>query len=284
MEALVIDIGGTKTTISIVNGSKESEVKILKSESILTTSNPDHTIQQISSFYKNYGSKINDLSLSLPGKWTDLGVLKESINLKSWIDFPFIETLKKELNIENCCFESDVICGAIGEHDALGSGDLLYINMGTGIGMALIKDGKPFKSKKDLVLRLHKMVLPYGDEIYASTDLLSGASIIQDTTFNSCEELFKEYKTGNNIEVIDLISKAQTQLAAWLINLYYLFAPEVIVLNGGLSHDFEVLCEGAIDIANEELEDAVEIIPSKLKELAPIYGAFINTKEITKLR
>lgn len=276
MEALVIDIGGTKTNISIITGSKETEIKILKTETIPTTSNPDHMIQRISSFYKGYGKRINDLSLSLPGKWTDSGILKESINLKTWIDFPFIELLKKELNIEICCFESDVICGAIGEHNALGGTDLLYINMGTGIGMSLIKDGKPFKSKKDLILRLHKMVLPYGDEIYSSTDLLSGASIIQDTNFNSCEELFKEYKTGTNIEVIDLISKAQTQLAAWLINLYYLFAPEIIVLNGGLANDFEVLCEGAIEIANEELEDAVEILPSKLKELAPIYGAFLN--------
>lgn len=277
MEILVIDIGGTKINISLMSGSKETEIKVLNSKTIPTASNPEHAIQEISSFYNSLNKKVNVLSLSLPGKWSESGTLEESINLKSWIGFPFVELLKKELDIKNCSFESDVICGGIGECHVNKSSNLLYINMGTGIGMSLIRDGKPFKSKKDLTLRLHKMVLPYGDDIYASTDLISGASIIQDTDFKSCEELFKEYKTGNNIEIIDLISKSQTQLAAWLINLYYLFAPEIIVLNGGLTHEFDVICEGAIDIANEELEDRVQIIPSKLKELAPVYGAFINS-------
>ncbi len=278
MKALIVDIGGTKTSFSILE-QKESKPIIINSEIIQTTSNPEHTIQKISSFYSSSKETADFISLSLPGKWSNEGRLIESVNLKNWADYPFLEKLKSETKIKNSRVETDVICGGLGEYFYNYStyGSLLYINLGTGTGASFIQEGKPFKSKKDLTLRLHKMALPYENEILSATDLLNGNSLIQDTPYKSTIELFNQYKEAN-IEVIDIVSKAQTQLACWIINLYYLFAPEVIVLNGGLTYDFEVLCEESIDIANEELNGKVKIIPSTLKEMAPIYGAFYNIK------
>lgn len=278
MKALIVDIGGTKTSFSILE-QKESKPIIINSEIIQTTSNPEHTIQKISSFYSSSKETADFISLSLPGKWSNEGRLIESVNLKNWADYPFLEKLKSETKIKNSRVETDVICGGLGEYFYNYStyGSLLYINLGTGTGASFIQEGKPFKSKKDLTLRLHKMALPYENEILSATDLLNGNSLIQDTPYKSTIELFNQYKEAN-IEVIDIVSKAQTQLACWIINLYYLFAPEVIVLNGGLTYDFEVLCEESIDIANEELNGKVKIIPSTLKEMAPVYGAFYNIK------
>jgi predicted NBD/HSP70 family sugar kinase len=281
MNSLLIDIGGTKTNICLAKEDSHKNIELVSSEIISTTSNPEHIIQKILSICQNSKIKIENASLSLPGKWSKEGVLEESINLKEWIGYPFIESLKQELGIENIIWESDVICGGLGEYNEIAKireekdFSLLYLNLGTGFGASFIKNGKPFKSNKGLTLRMHKMVLPYGDEIYSSVDFLSGNSITQDTPYKSTEELFVDYKNGN-IEAIDLISKAQTQLAAWLINLNYLLSPDLIVLNGGLTYDFEVICEEAIDLANEDLENQIKIIPSQLKEMATIYGAFTN--------
>jgi|GEM_PF-1554923 len=281
MNSLLIDIGGTKTNICIAKEDSHKNIELISSEIVSTTTNPDHIIQKISSIYKNSNLKVENISLSLPGKWSKEGILEESINLKEWVGYRFIESLKQELGIKNIVRESDVICGGLGEYNEISKTrkekdfSLLYLNLGTGFGASFIKDGIPFKSNKGLTLRMHKMVLPYGDEIYSSVDFLSGNSITQDTPYKSTEALFIDCKNGK-VEALDLISKAQTQLAAWLINLNYLFSPDLIVLNGGLTYDFEVICEGAIDLANEELENQVEIIPSKLKEMATIYGAFFN--------
>ncbi|MBI1858609.1 MAG: ROK family protein [Candidatus Melainabacteria bacterium] len=272
-DVLVIDIGGTKTNLCIA--SRDKEILLHETKKINTAVNPEHHIQQIKNDYLNFKKQPKIASLSLPGFWDKSGKLVESYFLHSWLNFPFIDTLKKELNLKECVFETDVICGGLGEYRAHNYKKLLYLNIGTGIGASLIEDGKPYKSSAGLTLRMQKLVFPFQEEIYSAVDLISGGTISQGTKFATVEELFEGYKKAD-VEAIDLISRAQTQLACWLINLFYLFAPEIIVLNGGLTYDFDVLASGAIDIAKEELEDNVDIIQSKLKELAPIHGAFIN--------
>lgn len=283
-ETLIIDIGGTKTNVSFVAASN-SGIKILSSDIFPTHSNPDLQIQKITSIYLEKLKKTSQMSLSLPGLWDKNGVLLESFNLKNWIGYPFIKNLVNALNIKNHTWETDVICGALGEYSVQSETckgmSLLYLNMGTGIGAAFIKNGKPFTSdSKDMpwhvpTLRMQKLFLSDGNELVPATDLLSGGSLLKETNFDSIEKLFENYKSGD-AETFEIITKAQLQLAAWLINLFYLFAPDVIVLNGGLTYDWEVICEEAIDIANEELKEQIKILPSKLKEMAPIYGAYLN--------
>ena len=280
-EILVIDIGGTKTNISIVS-SDDQEIIIQSSNIIQTNSNPEITIEKIHSAIYS-GSKKNDLSclsLSLPGLWDKNGVLKESNFLKNWIDYPFIIKLQDQLKIKDVIWESDVICGALGEYNSPvethGPASLLYINLGTGIGAAFIdNEGKVFKSKSNLTLRMQKLVYPFEDELTSGVSLICGGSLTEISKYKTIENLFNDYRAGK-IEAFDLISKAQLELAAWLINLFYLFAPDIIVLNGGLTYGWEVLCEEAIAIANEELNNQVKILPSKLKEMAPIYGGYLN--------
>ena len=283
-EVLVIDIGGTKTNVSFVV-SNDSEIKVLNTEIFPTYSNPELQIQKIVSI--STSKKPSHISLSLPGLWDKNGILCESINLKSWVNYPFINNLKKSLDVRTCIWESDVICGAMGEYhfqtETYHDKSLLYLNLGTGIGAAFIKDGKPFKSGMPwhaLTLRIQKLLSPEQDKLISAVDLLSGASIIKETQYNSVEKLFTDYKKGD-VEAFEIISRAQLQLASWLINLFYLFAPNVIVLNGGLTYDWEVLCEEAIDVANEELNNQIKILPSKLKEMAPIYGAYLNFTNAT---
>ena len=278
-EILVIDIGGTKTNVSLVGTFDLEKIKILSSEIFPTHSNPEHTIQKISSIYKNQELKLENISLSLPGKWSKDRVLQESYFLGEWLNFPFVSKLAEELKIKNYTWETDVICGALGEYNSLVETyhgmSLLYLNLGTGIGAALIKDGKPYKSNSKLTLRMQKLVLPFQDELYSAVDLISGGSLQEASGYESIEALYKDYKLAK-IEALNIIAGAQTQLAAWIINLFYLFVPDVIVLNGGLTYDWEVLAQGAVDLAYEELEGEVKILPSKLEEQAPVYGAYMN--------
>ena len=248
-----------------------------------TPTNPEHFIQKILSLPDISLINREVVSLSLPGKWSSDGVLEESFYLHEWLNYPLIENFKKELKVKKCIWETDVICGALGEYYAndLNNVSMLYINLGTGIGAAYIKDGKPFKSDFAPTLRLQKLVFPYNEELYSGVDLISGGSLLTVSEYDSVKVLFENYKKGE-VSAMDIISKAQIQLSAWIINLFYLFAPDLIVLNGGLTNDWEVLCEEAIELANEELDNQVKILPAKLKENAPIYGAFFNCVSLNR--
>ena len=278
---LAIDVGGTKTNVSVVSFCGK-DITINSSKLFLTPSNPEHFIQQVLSF-PDLGS-INQgvVSLSLPGRWNNDGVLQESFYLHDWLNYPLIENLKKKLKVSKCIWETDVICGALGEYyaDAAYNGkSMLYINLGTGIGAALIQDGRPFKSDFAPTLRMQKLVFPYNEELYSGVDLISGGSLLTISEYDSVKALFEDYKKGE-VGAMDIVSKAQIQLAGWIINLFYLLAPNFIVLNGGLTYDWEVFAQEAIGLANEELENQVKIIPGKLKENAPIYGAFLNANNL----
>lgn len=275
-EAFVVDIGGTKTTAALVD-KINSDIKVLNKTSFSTLSNPVDEIKKINEIYLTC-KNIDCLALSLPGKWNSEGVLNESYFLKHWIDYPFVKNLVSSIGIKKYIFETDVICGALGEYHSRGCKDksMLYLNLGTGIGAAYIdQNGQPFKPLKSPGLRLQKLVYPYDDELFPAVDLISGGMLGEISGFQSVEILFDEYKNGD-VKAIDVISKSQLQLASWLINLFYLFAPDLIVLNGGLVQDFEVIAEEAIDIAKEEISDEIEILPSLLNDLAPVYGAYVN--------
>ncbi len=277
---LVLDVGGTKTNISIVS-TDNNDISIKTLKVISTPLKPEHLIQEVLSFASCNEINKEVISLSLPGRWNGDGVLIESFYLHEWLNYPLVENIKNELGVKKVIWETDVICGALGEYhaDELNKKSLLYINLGTGIGAALIKEGKPFKSDFAPTLRMQKLVFPFNEELYSGVDLISGGSLLTVSEYDSVKKLFDDYKAAE-VGAMDIISKAHIQLAAWLINMFYLLAPDLIVLNGGLTYDWEALCEEAIEIANEELDNQVKILPSKLKENAPIYGAFLNANNL----
>lgn len=279
-ELLAIDIGGSKTTVALLDQSGE-EIQLISKNTFKTCLKPDHQIQTLLDTVNSLAKKSKFLTLSLPGVWDEKGALKESFNLPGWINYPFISMLVSGLQIEKVFWETDVICGALGDYYAFNKDEnissILYMNLGTGIGASYLKDGIPFKSNKKNTIRLQKLVVPIDDELHDAVDLISGNGLVKASNIESVETIFKNYRNGN-VETVELISMAQTQLAACLINLFYIFSPEVIVLSGGLTNEWDVLAGGAIEIAKEELHEQVKILPSKLKDSAPIYGAGINFK------
>lgn len=268
-KTLVIDIGGTKTNLALCDGESLTD-----KFSFATESSPEKQIELIKA--ESLKHTYDKVSLSLPGRWGKDGTLLESVALHDWLGFPFTQSLAKALNGSEVIFDTDVICGGLGEYNygagQDGVGSLLYVNVGTGIGASLIQNGKPFRSNNGLTLRLHKLVLPFGEEVYSGTDYITGKSLAQMAAYESVEALYKAYEKVE-VEAIETISFSQFQLGGWLINLYYLFAPDLMILNGGLTHNWGVLADGAVEVAKEELGNQIIILPSKLKDDAPLYGA-----------
>ncbi len=261
---LVIDIGGTKTQIAVISTPNKTslleipnKIKVLYHHKFPTPKEPAKTIKLICDFSRSFNIRFKQMSLSLPGLWSDEGVLLESDFLSGWVGYPFINKLSNALKIKKYVWETDVICGGLGEYyfNKKQCLSLLYINLGTGIGASFIRDGKPFKSTGGLTIRLQKLLLPNKNKFISATNLVCGGNLLK----------YKNIPEGSYV-----------QLACLLTNLYYLFAPEYIVLNGGLTDDWNILCSKACKLIYPEVRKKMKIIPSELKERAPIYGAYVN--------
>ncbi len=147
-----IDIGGTTINIGIV-----SEKKQLINECVIETQpekGPEQAIhrislsvgQMIAATDKNIDFK--GIGVGLPGLLDiENGAIIEASNLPGWQNFPIAQTLNLKTNIP-VFIENDANLAALGEY-WMGPGNnaanLFMITLGSGIGGALLVNGKIFK-------------------------------------------------------------------------------------------------------------------------------------------
>ncbi|AOA03024.1 ROK family protein [Carnobacterium maltaromaticum] len=199
------------------------------------------------------------------------------------IQLAFEELLELPVTIEN-----DANCAALAEiwqGAAKGKKDILFVVIGTGIGGAVIVDGK-----------LHKGKHLYGGE-FGIMVLDDGRSFSDLGTAANMAKRYSEHKgsifTGK--EVFDLAEKGETDaveavhefyhyLSLGLFNLQFTLDPEMIVIGGGISEKEELFKEINQRIQTrfeeKELKDFLPVIvPCTHKNDANLVGAVAVFKE-----
>lgn len=138
---LVVDIGGSNVKLMI---SDEEKRRKFPSGPKLA---PNETIEQIKEATADWD--YDAVSVGFPSAINEGAILKEPKNLgKGWLGFEFTELLGKPTKVIN-----DAALQALGSYS--GSGRMLFLGLGTGLGSALVWPG--------FVLSLELGFLPYID-------------------------------------------------------------------------------------------------------------------------
>jgi len=147
-----IDIGGTNINIGMV-----SEEQKIMAETMIKTEpekGPENAVSQITLALQQIFTENHEdldyagIGIGLPGL-LDLenGCILEASNLPGWQHYPIVKELNQRLHVP-VFMENDANLAAMGEH-WLGAGrdakDLFMITLGSGIGGALLADGKIFR-------------------------------------------------------------------------------------------------------------------------------------------
>lgn len=149
-EKLVIDIGGTYTRLGLFHKNKLKEVKVIS-----TPSKPED-LENFLVEYLSQKQSIRRIAVGAPGFWDADCILRQSINLPSYIGYPIWQKVAEQTQTE-IFLKSDVELATIGE--AIYGfenkySNFLYINMGTGFGAGLYKDGQIFSTNYSPTLRI----------------------------------------------------------------------------------------------------------------------------------
>ena len=148
---LGIDIGGTNLKIGVVEKIGNSYGIIDKFiESTPTSIPPEeflrYLIEKIHIFTSKY-SDIASIGIGFPGIISANGTIIIAPNIPKWNNYPFLEEISK--NISTPTFiENDANTAGMAElYAGRGKGldNFLYITLGTGIGAAIILDGKLYR-------------------------------------------------------------------------------------------------------------------------------------------
>ena len=168
-----------------------------------------------------------------------------AINLSNWHDVPLADLLEAKLNLPTL-LANDANCAGLGEY-WLGAGkqfqNLILITLGTGVGGAIILDGKLFTGHRGAAGELGLITLnPDGPKCNSgnqgSLEQYASVSAIRRRTGLEPSEL-GELASSGDLKALTFWQEYGMDLGAGLASLIYILTPEAIAIGGGVCASFE---------------------------------------------
>ena len=241
-EVIGIDLGGT----AIKLGRFLSDGTCLKSLNIPTPqpSKPEKVVRAIVTAVNQLKQNNHCLAIGIgtPGPADDAGrIAKIGINLVGWHNVPVADWLEAKTGLPTVV-ANDANCAGIGEA-WLGAGrkfkHLILLTLGTGVGGAIILDGKLFTGHFGAAGELGLITLnpdgyPCRSGNRGSLEQHASIGSIVRATGKEPAELGQLAQAGDPFALQFWQSYGQI-LGIGLANLIYVLTPEAVIIGGGIS-------------------------------------------------
>lgn len=302
-----IDIGGTKIAAGITDkkGTLKSSVVIPTLAEKGLKSSVHQVFSSIERVIKESGIKEKDIlgiGICAPGPLDPIrGIVFNPPNLKGWKNVPLADMVKKAFrkpakleNDANAAGIAEVLWGA-----AKGYKHVLYVTISTGIGTAIIIDGKIYHGKNGMAGEGGHVTINYDSgqdkcncgNIGCIETLASGPSTVRRFLKENVpgKHFLKKPKSAITMIDIDNAAKAGDRAAkkiileqsrligVWLGNMISLLDPEIIVIGGGVSNIGEMFFKEIRETIpkytiNKQAKNT-KVVRAKLKSNVGILGA-----------
>lgn len=246
-----VDIGGTNIKAALFDGSA-----VLKNLSVPTNGKLGREAI-LSSLYTAVDGLFTDgvslIGVSSAGNINPYnGVcVYATDNLRGWTGLDIKSVISARYGVP-VIVDNDAICALKAEMDFYpDSRDLVMITFGTGIGGAVLSGGKIIRGKNFDGGRLgHICLVPSGRncncgksgcaESYLSCTALSERATALCGPGGGCKQLFSLYSEGDG-GAIGILKEFSFYLNIFLDNVRTAYAPDYIILGGGLMNDKEIV-------------------------------------------
>jgi len=230
------------------------------------------------------------------------GIINNPFTLPTWENVPIVEWLQKLFNVP-VTLENDADAAALGEYwQGAGRevGRLYAVTVGTGIGTALIVDGQIYRGLAGSHPEGGHMVLdPSGPLCYCKMrgcweSLCAGPAIeIQAREADLTGSCLLEMSQGDREKIsarmvfeaarmrdaaaLAIVEKVSAYFAFAILNIAILFAPELIVLSGGVMRSVDFFLPRIRQTMQDYREmvpaHRIQIVPAQLGYYAGLYGS-----------
>jgi len=313
-----VDMGGTSLKALVVDGHN----KILALEKTPTdrSKRPDRLIADIAKLvekaWKRAGlkrSKIRAVSIGAPGAVDhERGVVHAAPNL-GWKEVPLAAKLRSLLRVP-VLVDNDVNVGVVGEHvlgAGQGTGDLVGIFVGTGIGGGIIVKGKLYEGSRGGAGEIGHTVLMVNGPICScghrgcAEALASRTAMERDVRAaikSGARSMVLEYMkarrkdrmTSSVIQAAlkkkdktmrEVMARAESYLGILVANVVNFLDPERVVIGGGVDERLGVDFVGTIRMTaykyflGQRERPRVKILPGRLGDYAGGLGAVVLARQ-----
>ncbi|MBD1910121.1 ROK family protein [Leptolyngbya sp. FACHB-16] len=282
-QVIGVDLGGT----AIKLGRFDAAGRCLHSLTIPTPqpAEPHAVVEAIAAAIRTLDPDDQALAIGIgtPGPVDETGRLAlVAINL-GWKDVPIADWLEERTG-KPVVAANDANCAGIGEV-WLGAGrqyrDAILLTLGTGVGGAVILNGKLFTGRHGTAAELGLITLdPSGDTCnsgnHGSLEQLVSVQAIRRRTGMEPAELGQRAAAGDET-AIAFWKNYGCDLGAGISNLIYIFTPEVVILGGGVSASAPFFMPTLWDEINQRVletsREGLQIVTAELGNQAGMVGA-----------
>lgn len=305
-----VDVGGTKCLGLVLGGDGE----VLADARVATPREPEAIIDTIVALVEELSQRSDApdaVGVGMPGLVDGAGVLAYAPNLPGVIDLAVADRVGQRCGVP-VVVENDATAAVWGEHEVgagRGADHVLLVTLGTGIGGGIILRGRLYRGAHGFAGEIgHMVVDPNGPECpcgkrgcwerFASgtglgrlaRDAAHGGRLARGVTLagGDADDVRGEHVTTAASEGDGQAQAVMAAYGRWLaiglVNLAYLFDPEMFVLGGGLVSSAEVVLaptrEAFADLlAGADRRPAVRIVPAELGERAGAIGAALLARQ-----
>jgi glucokinase len=286
-----VDIGGTRTKIGIV----ADDGRVIESRSIPTPARgePERLIDGImatlepllsAAAAKEGGSVASDIGVSVAGFLDrEHSTMYGNANLPALSGFPLKRQLQDRLG-RHCVLEVDSNATVLAEHrfgGGRGSNRLLGVTVGTGLGGGVILDGSFLRHTGECAGDLgHIIVEPRGRPCSCGARgcleaMVCSAALSERAGGMAIRDILSDARRGGR--ALNALAETARWLGIGLASLSPLFAPDTIVVGGGVAAAGEILLEPVRasyrEQAGDDFRDRVRVVGSTFEGWDGIVGA-----------
>ena len=283
-----LDIGGTSIKVAVSdregNLKEKGFVKVEETFEALM----GNIVEWINSMKEKY--EIEGVAISSPGAVdTKTGIVGGASAVPCIHGPNWKEEILKRTSLK-ASIENDANCAALAEvfsGTAKGVSDMMFLVCGTGIGGAIVNNGKIHHGKHLHGGEFGYMLMEEEDgQFYNFSEVASTMSFVRRVRKHYNDEswdgvkIFEEAANGNEV-CMEAIERFYKNLAKGIFNIQYVYDPEMILLGGAISER-----EDFIDRINEKIDEIMskveiakvrpQVLTCTHKKDANLIGAVAN--------
>jgi glucokinase len=284
-EVIGIDLGGTAIKLGRFrqDGTCINALSVATPQPATPTAVVEVMVEAITSLCSGTKAPLA-IGIGTPGPADATGrVARVAINLANWHDVPLADLLEAKTGYPTI-LANDANCAGLGEA-WLGAGrrfsHLILLTLGTGVGGAIILDGKLFTGHQGAAGELGLITLnPDGPVCNSgnqgSLEQYASVQAIRRRTGKEPTELGVMAKNGDK-SALEFWESYGRDLGIGLASLIYVLTPEAIVIGGGVSASAEFFFPAALaEIERRVLASSragLQLLTAELGNQAGMVGA-----------
>ena len=281
MSALGFDLGGTQVRAALVEGGQVLRRAALRTD---VAGGPEAVMEQFLRLGESVADKAAPVAVGIaaPGPLdTVTGVVDHIPTLPGWEGFALRDRLAHAFGLP-AVVENDGIAAAQGEwrHGAgRGLAHLVYVTVSTGVGGGVVVDGRLLHGRRGMAGHVGHMRVAEDGPVCSCGRVGCFEALASGTAFgrraDGGAEAVARARQGDPA-ALSLLAEEARLLGRGFANLAHLYAPERIIMGGGVAQAFDLLApriRAEFDAEAMPPFRTVEIVPAALGDNAGLIGA-----------